>query len=85
MQTAPVDFHPHVKEFADFVRENVGANVLRFSDIQSPPFQKFWRNFLILEDISGTESVETQIRYWEWLCENAPIGLESWRLLWRSG
>ena len=22
---------------------------------------------------------------WEWLCENAPIGLESWRLLWRSG
>ena len=23
--------------------------------------------------------------YWEWLCENAPIGLESWRLLWRSG
>jgi len=24
-------------------------------------------------------------RAWEWLCENAPIGLESWRLLWRSG
>jgi len=22
---------------------------------------------------------------WEWLCENAPIGLESWHLLWRSG
>jgi len=25
------------------------------------------------------------VSMWQWLCENAPIGLESWRLLWRSG
>jgi len=28
---------------------------------------------------------EQGVVYTEWLCENALIGLESWRLLWRSG
>ena len=29
--------------------------------------------------------IVANVRYGPWLCENAPIGLESWRLLWRSG
>ena len=37
------------------------------------------------EAIRLRENYAEAYTYREWLCENAPIGLESWRLLWRSG
>ncbi len=39
--------HPLIKEFVGLVDETVGDGILDFTDLQEPPFLKFWAHFII--------------------------------------
>ena len=61
--------HPQIKKFVDLVDSTVGDGALTFSDTQSRPFMKYWKNLVINKHIVdkndflctflGTDLVET--------------------------